>query len=111
MSYINNKSAQTLPPIAFPKLLLAFVLICSLAIFTVHTYAGELNPSDNIKPSQNEPSLGNLPQKSTLTIDEKKIEAPIDCKSKSEPSWWNWLTNASTKPANFHYIDIIELLN
>jgi len=111
MSFIENKSTQTLPLMAFSKLSLVFVLICSLAIASSITIAGELRPTDNINPSQSEPALGNVPQKSTLTVDEKKIQEPIECKSKSEPSWWNWLTNASTKPANFHFIDIIELLS
>ena len=115
MSFIENKSAQTFPLIAFPKLLLVFafvcLFVCSLAILVPSAYAGELHPTDNINPSQSEPALGNLPQKSTLSVDEKKIEEPIECKSNSEPSWWNWLTNASNKPANFHFIDIIELLS
>lgn len=111
MSFIENKPAQILNVIAFSKLLLAFALVCSLSIFVPSTFAGELHPKDNINPSQSEPALGNLPQKSTLSVDEKKIEEPIECKSNSEPSWWNWLTNASTKPANFHFIDIIELLS
>ncbi len=111
MPFIENKSYQILPLVAFSKLSLVLTLVCLLAIFTPSTFAGELHPTDNINPSQSEPALGNLPQQSTLSVDEKKIEEPIECKSNSEPSWWNWLTNASTKPANFHFIDIIELLS
>ncbi|MCP3673327.1 MAG: hypothetical protein GY829_02485 [Gammaproteobacteria bacterium] len=115
MSIIENETAQTMPLIAFSKLsspfALIFFFVCSLAILVPSTFAGELHPTDNINPSQSEPALGNVPQKSTFSVDEKKIEDPIERKSNSEPSWWNWLTNASNKPANFHFIDIIELLS
>ena len=88
------------------KLLAVSVVI----IFTFSLSATELTPADNINPSKSEPALNNHPQEATLQLDDKMTQTAKDINAKSKPSWWNWLTNTSKKPAYFHYIDIIELL-
>ena len=91
------------------KLLMAAVLIFSLQLYNPTSFAAELNPADNIKPSQSQPSLNNLREESTLIMDEKNIQKSTIKKNKT--TLWSWLTKASKKPANFHYIDIIELFS
>ena len=91
------------------KLLLAVILIFSMQFYAPVSFAVELNPSDHMKPSQSQPSLGNLPEESSLIIDESNVQNSNDNKNKQ--TWWGWLTCTSKKPANFHYIDIIELFS
>ena len=104
MNFTKYKSALS-------RLFLSFVLVSSFLIIAPGSFASELRPSDTIKPSHSEPVLGELPEGSSLTMEEKETQQSSIDNSKSEPSWWNWITNASRKPANFHFIDIIELLN
>ena len=97
--------------VALSRLFLSFVLVSSFLIIAPASFASELRPSDTIKPSQSEPALGELPEGSNLTMEERDIQQNSNGNSKSKPSWWNWITNASRKPANYHFIDIIELLD
>jgi len=88
-----------------PLFVLFFILLSPAATAT------ELDPAKNIKPAQSQPVLENLPERTELAVEEKDIQKANQQNAKSKPSWWKWLTNASKKPASFHYIDIIELLN
>lgn len=89
--------------------LVAFVYILTLSGTSFH--ANELSPVDNIKPTNSAPSIGSLPKSSSLSMKEKQAINKKQETCVSGTSWWAWLTNSSKKPANFHYIDIIELLS
>jgi len=93
------------------RFLLPVIFIASMFILTPITHANELTPKDNIRPSQIEPSLGNAPEKELIRKEEANIPTVDSSKKQYKPSWWKWLTSSSKKPANFHYIDIIELIS
>jgi len=93
---------------SFSRLLISLMLI-SFFIVTPGSGAQEATPIDNIGPSQSEPPIGYLPEDNAL-INTTLLDKPIN-QCSSQPSWWNWLLSTSSKPANFHYIDIMELLN
>ena len=99
-TFSNMTPSVKLMPIALALSLLV-VMPCSLA--------AELSPSNNIKPSQSESIPGQLPEDSTINAE--KMKAQKTNFKKARPGFWQWLTCSSNKPANFHYIDIIELLN
>jgi hypothetical protein len=88
------------------KLLVVSVII----VLSVSLSSTELTPAENINPSKAEPTLNNHPQEATLKLDDSMTQTTKDINVKSKPSWWKWLANSSKKPAYFHYIDIIELL-
>lgn len=73
--------------------------------------ANELNPTDQIKPTHSKPSLNTLPDRADLNPEGKNPQQIADHHTQTKPSWWNWLTNASKKPASYHFIDMLELLN
>ncbi len=92
----------------FLRLLISLMLI-SFIIITLGTGAQEATPVDTISPSQSEPAIGYLPEDNALiymTVLDKSIS-----QCSSQPSWWNWLLSTSSKPAYYHYIDFMELLN
>jgi len=92
------------------RLLISLMLI-SFFILTPGSGAQEATPVDSISPSQSEPAIGHLPEDTTLAITNNTVLDKPMGQCGSQPNLWNWLLNASSKPANFHYIDIIELLN
>ena len=83
----------------------------SLALlFAVPTsFAAEFSTTNNSNPSQSESLPGHLSEDSTINAE--KLKAQSTNFKKAKPGFWQWLTSSSNKPANFHYIDIIELLN
>ena len=102
-------------PLAFNKHLLVVIALSFLLITPVIDSniikATELSPSDQIKPSRSEPTMDSLPDRADLTHEESELQQDDCSVSSSKPSWWNWLISASKKPANYHFIDIIELLS
>ncbi len=92
------------------RLLISLMLI-SFFIITPGTGAKEEITVDSISPSQTEPALGYLPEDNALTITNNLLLDKSIGQCSHQPSWWNWLLSTSSKPANFHYIDIMELLN
>lgn len=103
---INQKPQQAI----FYSLFGSLVLVFALLMVAPTNNAAELNPVENLNPPQSEPSMAHLPERATLIMGDKKDLLNAG-NSKNKPSWWNWLTNASNKPANFHFIDILELLD
>ncbi len=97
--------------LTFVKLLMLLSLMFSILVFTNYITAHEANPVDTINPSRSEPALGSQPQDTILNdLDDHFLNKTTD-QCLSQPSWWSWLLSASGKPANFHYIDIMELLD
>lgn len=78
-------------------------------VLSLSLSAAELNPADKMNPSKADPTLSNH-QEAALKLHDNITQTNKDINAKSQPSWWNWLTSTSKKPAYFHYIDIIELL-
>jgi len=78
-------------------------------IIAFSVQAAEINPADHIKPDELQPKFESMRDNSQLN--QAISDSTTHQIKKSEPSWWGWLTNSSRKPANFHYIDIIELLD
>lgn len=92
--------------------LLVPVLLALLFILTTQSIgAQDAQPVDTINPAQSEPAIGYLPEDTSLDSKDNVQEGKSNNQCSSQPSWWNWLVSASNKPANFHYIDIMELLN
>ncbi|MFT5452741.1 MAG: hypothetical protein ACI9N9_002236 [Enterobacterales bacterium] len=92
-------------------LTLKLLAIPVLIVLTLSLSAAELSPADKINPSKTVPTLNNQPQEAALKLDDNMTQTAKDINTKSKPRWWNWLTSTSKKPAYFHYIDIIELLD
>lgn len=111
MGYYQLHLKQKIHLMPYSRLYLAVLLILSLVLFAPSSSAHEVNPSDNINPVQSEPAIGHLPE--DINLNEKDINAlaEISVQYGNHPNWWNWITSASSKPANYHYIDILELLN
>lgn len=103
---LKNKQLK----IATPALLAGSFILTLFLMLQPVAHATELSPADNIKPPKSEPSMNNLPKRTTLTMEAKELQQGAVQINKSKPSWWKWLTNTSNKPASYHYIDIIELL-
>jgi hypothetical protein len=103
MTFIFNTSAfkNTVKLLAIPTVI----------VLTLSLSAAELNPADNVNPSKSDPALNNHTREAVIILDDNMTQSAKDINAKSKPSWWNWLTSTSKKPAYFHYIDIIELLN
>ncbi|MCP4411191.1 MAG: hypothetical protein GY808_01255 [Gammaproteobacteria bacterium] len=93
---------------SFTSLLISLMLI-SFFIITLGSGAQDATPVDNINPAQSEPAIRYLSEDNAL-INITLLDQPVS-QCRSQPSWWNWLLSASSKPANFHYIDFLELLN
>jgi len=92
--------------------LLVPLLLALLFIFTTRSAgAQDAQPVDTINPVQSEPAIGYLHEDISLDSKNNVLDEKLSNQCSSQPSWWNWLVNASSKPANFHYIDIMELLN
>ncbi|RLA04925.1 MAG: hypothetical protein DRQ47_02440 [Gammaproteobacteria bacterium] len=90
--------------------LLTFCVLFSL-LSSPLIYSSELKPTENMNPTQSKPSLKNIPKPAKLKMEEKNTVQNNNKSQKNKPSWWSWLINNTNKPANFHYIDIIELLS
>lgn len=82
------------------------VLASPLTVSTVS--AVEITPIDEIEPDNLQNDLQDLGAANELT--QSQTAAQTDLKQKSKPSIWSWLTNQSRKPASYHFIDIIEIL-
>ena len=97
------------------KLTVSFTILLLLATalqITSHAnpMVTEVTPAENINPSSSDPILNNLAQPAAIANDKKSGQTSNNIKAKSEPSWWSWLTSSSSKPAYFHYVDFIELI-
>lgn len=110
MSNNQNEIGQEPQKAVFFSLFGSLFIVFAILMVAPTNNAAELNPVENLNPPQSEPSMAHLPERATLIMDEKQDQLNTG-NSKSKPSWWNWLTNASNKPANFHFIDILELLD
>ncbi len=93
---------------SFSRLLISLMLI-SFFFITPGTGAQDATPVDNINPAQSEPAISYLPEDNAL-LNVTLLDKPVS-QCSSQPSWWNWLLSTSSKPANFHFIDFMELLN
>lgn len=111
MDFNQYGVVQKLDLSAFYKLCVSVLLVFSMLIVIPVTQANGLASANNMSLSQSEQSLDNLTGSAPSIIEEEKNQQNTNSNPKSKPSWWNWLTNASKKPANFHYIDFIELLS
>ncbi|NNJ72248.1 MAG: hypothetical protein HKP09_03595 [Enterobacterales bacterium] len=89
-------------------LLTALVMFAS-PLFMDAVKAVEIAPIEQIDPERLQDDLDNLGARNELTQQSKTVLSTSTKKSK--PSVWAWLTNQSRKPANFHFIDIIEILD
>ena len=81
-------------------------LVVSL-FFTANLSAVEINPSDTVDPVEHAPAFEAIGATNQLVQDKANNNLSGNLKKQT---WWGWLTNTSRKPANFHYIDFIELL-
>ncbi|PCJ45131.1 MAG: hypothetical protein COA74_16235 [Gammaproteobacteria bacterium] len=111
---INNESssfAKTSRIYVVMSVVLSLGLVISSGLLQTTSYAAELNPSDTINPTKSEPSLKNHPEASVIKRDDKRVQSTKVISDKVGSSWWNWLTNSSSKPAYFHYVDMLELLD
>lgn len=91
---------------------LALVVALSIAFSPVlisSVAAVEIAPIDRLDPDDLQNDLKDLGTGNELAQTGNK--AQNDTCSKSKPSVWSWLTNQSRKPASYHFIDIIEILD
>ena len=102
--YYNNKDLNK----DFKLNLNIALMLLSLLLIIPTTSAAD--PSGSISPNQTEQALNDGSRYADSHVIERISQQDLNCASKSKPSLWNWLTKASHKPAYFHYIDIIELL-
>ena len=82
----------------------ALVLAC--LVFTLNVAAVEIKPTDSGNPVELTPDFDGLGSANQLLQDKAN-----GAKLKKKHSWWTWLTGTSRKPANFHYIDFMELFH
>ena len=93
------------------KAKLSFLVLVTLLVAMPFSNAAQLNPTKDINPTQSEQSMGTLQDNAVLSVGESDLDNSLKVIDKSKPSLWNWLTSASSKPAYFHYIDILELIS
>ncbi|MBT8449944.1 MAG: hypothetical protein KJO69_09650 [Gammaproteobacteria bacterium] len=89
-------------------LLTALVMFAS-PLFMDAVKAVEITPIEQVDPERLQDELDNLGARNELAQQSNTVLSKSTKKSK--PSVWAWLTNQSRKPANFHFIDIIEILD
>ena len=90
--------------IALAALLITFSPVSERQITAV-----EIAPIEKLDPEDLQNDLDNLGSSNELNRNTKSLQT--NKAKKAKPSIWCWLTNQSRKPANFHYIDIIEILD
>jgi hypothetical protein len=105
---MNAKSAKVMTASnpGMHKLLVTLTVLACL-VFTLTINAVEITPADSPNPVELTPDFEGLGSANQLIQD--KANDPQAKKKKH--SWWSWLTSTSRKPANFHYIDFMELLH
>jgi len=93
------------------RLLVPLLLALLFILTTRSAGAQDAQPVDTINPAQSEPAIGYLHEDPSINTQIKVLDGKLRNQCNSQPSWWSWLISASSKPANFHYIDFMELLN
>lgn len=81
------------------------LLLVACLVFTINTSAVEIEPTDDVVPSEMNHDF--MSDDNQLLHDEA-AQKQISTKT-CQRSWWGWLTSYSRKPASYHYIDFIEL--
>ena len=88
-----------------PSLMLLFSAILALICFSLSLQAAQVSPS---QPGESAPMSHKLkpidPNNQLFQNDDESLD-----KVQQKKGWFCWLTDISRKPANFHYIDFIEL--
>ena len=88
------------------KTLLSLIVL-SCVVFTLNLGAVEIKPTDSGNPVELTPDFDGLGSGNQLMQDKNtNLQG-----KKKQRSWWSWLTSTSRKPANFHYIDFMELFH
>jgi len=88
---------------------LAVLVMFASPLFMDTVKAVEIAPIEKIDPERLQNDLDNLGARNELS--QKTNTVLGKATKKTKPSIWAWLTNQSRKPANFHFIDMIEILD
>lgn len=83
-------------------------MVIAVLAFSSVTNAVEISPADQVKPTEMTPDFDGLGEGNQL-LQEQANKNPLA--DNCQQSWIGWLTGVSRKPANFHFIDFLELLN
>lgn len=88
--------------------LVLMAMVSIALVFSSVTYAVEISPADQVNPTEITPDFDGLGDSNQL-LQEQAAKNPLadNCRQ----TWLGWLTGVSRKPANFHFIDFLELLN
>lgn len=88
---------------------LSAMLLIASPLFMSTVTAVEIAPIEQINPEKLQDELEGLEAGNELSQTQTSLQAASP--NKSKPSIWSWLTNQSRKPAVYHFIDIIEILD
>ena len=105
------KSLQSIVAQQLAVLLLAVSLLLFTSTTQLSAYSINLNPTDQVNPSKSEPVLDKAPESSKISSTSELNDKDDTILTITDQSWWAWLTNSSSKPAYFHYVDFIELIS
>ena len=88
-----------------------FLLLAVVALIWLSSAskAAEVAPSQPNEPSPINQKFDPLDPNNQLV--QKGINNKANGKAPQKKGWLDWLTDISRKPANFHYIDFIELFH
>ncbi len=86
------------------------LLVVVLALFcaTINLNAAEVTPAQPVDPAPIGQKFDPMDPNNQLV---QKSLNKRPGKANQKKGWFDWLTNISRKPANFHYIDFIELFH